>query len=190
MSNATRRWPSEQAISQEELDDAIQAKLVAKAAVAADKAAVESARLNLGFYQNHLARWTASPEPPRRKSATWSARARAVLTTVSTVDPMRVYFNISEQSYLAFCRQFTNAAERAADSDGDAIATDSFRRLDLSRPGKWFFTSRQVDVNTGTLQVAGLVPEPRLHPAPRPIRAGAGEDRNAPRSHPACRNAR
>ena len=29
-------------------------------------------------------------------------------------------------------------------------------------PGKWFFTSRQVDVNTGTLQIAGLFPNPDL----------------------------
>ena len=43
-SNVTRRWPSEQAVSQEELDDAIQANLMAKAAVVqADQAAVESA---------------------------------------------------------------------------------------------------------------------------------------------------
>src|SRR5208283_4623235 len=39
----------EQAISQEELDNAVQADLAAKAAVVADQAAVESARLNLGF---------------------------------------------------------------------------------------------------------------------------------------------
>ena len=39
----------EQAISQEELDDAVQANLAAKAALKADKAAVESAQLNLGF---------------------------------------------------------------------------------------------------------------------------------------------
>ncbi len=39
----------QQAISQQQLDDAVQANLMAKAAVLADKAAVESARLNLGF---------------------------------------------------------------------------------------------------------------------------------------------
>src|SRR5271163_2395658 len=39
----------EQAISQEQLDDAVQANLAARAAIQADKAAVESAALNLGF---------------------------------------------------------------------------------------------------------------------------------------------
>ncbi len=39
----------EQAISQEQLDDAVQANLAAKAAIKADEAAVESAQLNLGF---------------------------------------------------------------------------------------------------------------------------------------------
>ena len=84
----------------------------------------------------------------------------AVLTTVSTIDPMRVYFSISEQSYLAFCHQFTNAAERAAyreDMELQLILSDGST---YPVPGKWFFTSRQVDVNTGTLQIAGLFPNP------------------------------
>jgi len=149
----------EQAISQEELDDAIQANSAAKAAIQADQAAVENATLNLGFCK--------ITSPIDGIAGTAQAQigdlvgpGSAVLTTVSTVDPMRVYFSISEQSYLAFCHQFTNAAERAA------YRGEMELRLILSDgstyplPGKWFFTSRQVDVNTGTLQIAGLFPNP------------------------------
>ena len=149
----------EQAISQEELDDAIQANLMAGAAIQADKAAVESATLNLGFCK--------ITSPIDGIAGTAQAQigdlvgpGGTVLTTVSTIDPMRVYFSISEQSYLAFCHQFTNAAERAAyrvEMELQLILSDGST---YPSPGKWFFTSRQVDVNTGTLQIAGLFPNP------------------------------
>ena len=149
----------EQAISQEELDDAVQANLMANAAIQSDKAAVESATLNLEFCK--------ITSPIDGIAGTAQAQigdlvgpGSAVLTTVSTIDPMRVYFSISEQSYLAFCHQFTNAAERAAyrvEMQLQLILSDGST---YPLPGKWFFTSRQVDVNTGTLQVAGLFPNP------------------------------
>jgi membrane fusion protein (multidrug efflux system) len=148
-----------EAISQETLDDAVQANLAAKAAVAADKAAVETATLNLGF--------CSITSPVDGIAGTAQAQigdlvgpGTAVLTTVSTVDPMRAYFSISEQSYLAFCRQFTNAAERGtyrSDMELQLILSDGST---YPLPGKWLFTSRQVDINTGTLQIAGVFPNP------------------------------
>ncbi len=149
----------DQAISQQELDDAVQANLAAKAAIQADKAAVESATLNLGFCK--------ITSPIDGIAGTAQAQigdlvgpGSAVLTTVSTVDPMRAYFSISEQSYLAFCHQFTNAAERGAYRSGMELQLILSDGSTYPAPGKWFFTSRQIDVNTGTLQIAGLFPNP------------------------------
>ena len=132
---------------------------MAAAAVQSDKAAVESATLNLEFCK--------ITSPIDGIAGTAQAQigdlvgpGGAALTTVSTIDPMRVYFSISEQSYLAFCHQFTNAAERAAyraEMELQLILSDGST---YPVPGKWFFTSRQVDVNTGTLQIAGLFPNP------------------------------
>jgi RND family efflux transporter MFP subunit len=148
-----------QAISQEELDDAVQANLAAKAAVAADQAAIESAQLNLGF--------TKILSPVDGIAGTAQAQigdllgpGGAVLTTVSTVDPMRVYFSMSEQSYLGFFHQYTNAAQRLAHEQEMQLQVILSDGSTYPLPGKWFFTSRQVDVNTGTLQIAGLFPNP------------------------------
>jgi membrane fusion protein (multidrug efflux system) len=149
----------DQAISQEELDDAIQAKLAARSALQSDKAAVESATLNLEFCK------ITSPIDGIAGTALAQigdlvGPGTAVLTTVSTVDPMRAYFSISEQSYLAFCRQFTNAVERGAyrsEMELQLILSDGST---YPLTGKWLFTSRQIDVNTGTLQVAGVFPNP------------------------------
>jgi len=147
------------AVSQEELDNAVHANLMAKAAVAADEAAVESARLNLSF--------TRITSPVDGIAGTAQAQigdlvgpGSAVLTTVSTIDPIRAYFSISEQSYLAYCHQFTNAVERAANRGEMELHLILSDGSTYPAPGKWLFTSRQVDVNTGTLQIAGLFPNP------------------------------
>jgi membrane fusion protein (multidrug efflux system) len=148
-----------EAISQETLDDAVQANLAAKASMAADQAAIETARLNLGF--------TRITSPVDGIAGTAQAQigdllgpGGAVLTTVSTVDPMRVYFSINEQSYLAFYHQYTNAAERTAHQEEMQLQLILSDGSPYPIPGKWLFTSRQVDVNTGTLQIAGLYPNP------------------------------
>ena len=95
----------EQALSQETLDDAVQANLANKAQVQADQAAVESARLNLGFTR------ITSPIDGLAGTALaqigdLAAPSGPVLTTVSTVNPIRVYFQVNERSYLTFWRNF------------------------------------------------------------------------------------
>lgn len=149
----------EKAISQQELDDATQANLMAEAAIKADQAAVETAALNLGFCK--------ITSPIDGIAGTAQAQigdlvgpGTAVLTTVSTIDPIRVYFSISEQSYLAYYRQFTNAADRVANRSQMELQLILSDGTIYPLPGKWFFINRQVDVNTGTLQVAALFPNP------------------------------
>ena len=149
----------QQAISQQELDDAVQANLMAKATVSADKAAVESARLNLGF--------TRITSPVDGIAGIAQAQigdlvgpGSAVLTTVSTIDPIRVYFNISEQFYLAYCRQQSRPEEKLLlenDTPLELILSDG---TIYPEKGKWLFIGRQVDITAGTLQVAGLFANP------------------------------
>ncbi len=149
----------DQAVSQQELDDAVQANLGAQASIQADKATIESATLNLEFCR------ITSPVDGIAGTALAQigdlvGPGGALLTTVSTVDPMRVYFSMSEQDYLNFHRQFANAAGL------EAFRSEMQLQLILSdgstypQPGKWLFTGRQVDVNTGTFQVAGVFPNP------------------------------
>jgi len=149
----------EKAVSQETLDNAVQANLAAKAAVAADVAAVETATLNLGFC-NIISPIDGIAGTAQAQIGDLLGPGGAALTTVSTVDPMRVYFSISEQSYLAFSRQFTNTAEKGAYHSELALQLILSDGSVYPTPGKWLFTSRQVDVNTGTLQIAGLFPNP------------------------------
>jgi len=141
----------EQAISQEELDNAVQARLAADAQVKADDAAVENAQLNLGFTK------VTSPVDGLAGLAMAQigdlvGQSGSVLTTVSTINPIKVYFQVSEQSYRTFWRQFTEATNtdevplHLIFNDGSVY----------SQTGKFYFADRQVNPNTGTLQIAGL----------------------------------
>jgi membrane fusion protein (multidrug efflux system) len=149
------------AISQQELDDAVQANLMAEAAVKADQAAVETAALNLGF--------TKIISPINGVAGLAQAQigdlvtpGGSVLTAVSTLDPMRVYFNVSEKVYLEHRRQFPTADERARDQAGLEFQLILADGTVYPHSGKFFFENRQVDLNTGTIQMAALFPNPQL----------------------------
>ncbi|HWD21330.1 MAG TPA: efflux RND transporter periplasmic adaptor subunit [Verrucomicrobiae bacterium] len=147
------------AVSQEEVDDAIQANLAAAAAVKADQAAIENGQLNVGF--------TKITSPIDGVAGLALAQigdlvspGGTVLTTVSTLDPLRVYFSVSEQFYLDHRRQFATPEERTrhqANLEFQLILADGSV---YAHPGKFFFENRQVDVGTGTIQLAALFPNP------------------------------
>ena len=100
------------AISQQELDDAIQANLAAKAGIQSAAAAVETAKLNLGFTR------IASPidgiaGPANAQMGDLVGPGQiGELTTVSTVDPIQVNFSISEQEYMGAAEAIAKGQER------------------------------------------------------------------------------
>ncbi len=148
----------EQAISQEQLDDAVQANLAAAAQVKADEAAIESAQLNLGFTK------ITSPIDgiagvAMAQIGDLVGQSGNVLTTVSTIDPIRVYFQVGEQSYRNF---WLRHADPLSDANGLALELVFGDNTVYSRKGKFFFADRQVNPQTGTLQIAGLFPNPDL----------------------------
>ena len=147
------------AISQQELDDAVQANLMAEAAVKADQAAVETASLNLGF-----TRITAPIDGvaglAQAQIGDLVGPASGVLTTISTINPIKVYFSVSEQSYLAYRRQYTNTAERATHEQELQLQLVLADGVPYPLPGKFYFAGREVNQTTGTLLMAALFPNP------------------------------
>jgi RND family efflux transporter MFP subunit len=144
----------EQAISQEELDDAVQANLGALAQVKADEAAIESAQLNLGFTR------ITSPIDGLAGIALGQigdlvGQSGNVLTTVSTINPIKVYFQVSEHSYMTFWRRFIDSGSQAAPGEFPLQLIFADGKV-YSGPGKFFFADRQVNPTTGTLQIVGL----------------------------------
>ena len=150
-----------QAASQQDLDNANQNNLAAKATVATDKAqiksaeaAVETARLNLGFTQ------ISSPvngiaDVARAQVGDLVSSSSGTLTTVSTVDPIRDYFTVSEQDYLQLKQQFSGSNRQRWKLQ--LILADG---TTYSHEGVFYFAGRAVDQNTGSIQLAAQFPNP------------------------------
>jgi membrane fusion protein (multidrug efflux system) len=149
----------EKAISQEELIDAEHASLVAKAAVASAKAAVETAELNLEF--------TKITSPIDGIAGMAQAQigdlvgpASGELTAVSTVDPIKVYFTFTEASYIDYMNRYSDETKRAEHERDLELELILANGTVYPHKGKFYFADRQVDVRTGALRVAGLIPNP------------------------------
>jgi len=147
----------DKAISQQELDNAIQARLAAQAQVASVQAAVDQAKLNLEF--THI----VSPIDGvaglvQTQIGNLVGPATGVLTTISTVDPIKAYFPISEQAYLEFRRRGPDAPGIPPGIEFELVLSDGTH---YPLKGTFFAIDRQVDTNTGTLRVAALFPNPQ-----------------------------
>lgn len=148
----------EKAIAQSQLDNDIQANLAAKASVQAGNAAVEQAELNLEFTNVRSLidgyAGIATVQVGNLVSPT------IVLTTVSQLNPIKVYFVASEQEYLAFVRRNPTVAAREKvekQLDLELILADGSV---YPRQGKFYAADRQVDAQTGAIRLAGLFPNP------------------------------
>lgn len=148
----------ESAISQQELDTAVQANLGNKAKVAAAQAAVAQAQLNLGF--------TKISSPIDGIAGIAQAQIgdlvgpTSLLTTVSTVDPIKVYFPVSEQEYLNYVKEHPDAAERDAHERQWGLELILADGSIYPQRGSFSVADRQVDVKTGTLRLEGLFSNP------------------------------
>src|SRR5258706_1829319 len=84
----------------------------------------------------------------------------AALTTVSTVDPLKVFFTLSEQQYLYFNKAgLINARSGAsvAQIELELILADGST---FPQKGNFYFADRQGDQKTGAIRMAGLFPNP------------------------------
>ena len=163
--DVTRYTPlaKEQAIAQQDLDNAIQANAAAKAQVEAAKAQVEaakaqvaSARLNLGFTK--VVSLIDGIAAIAQAQIGDLVSTSSLLTMVSTVDPIKVYFPVSEREYLEWMKGGSDPTKGIA---GEPQLTLQLILADGSvypHPGHVSFVDRQVDVKTGTLRVQGLFP--------------------------------
>jgi len=133
--------------------------IAANAAVQSAKATAETARINLGF-----TRLTSPidgiPGVAQQQVGALVSPASPTITTVSTVDPIKVYFTVAEQEYIDFSRRYPTAAGRQADLDRLQLQLILADGTAYPRSGRFDFADRQVDVRTGAIQLIGLFPNP------------------------------
>jgi membrane fusion protein (multidrug efflux system) len=168
------------AVSQKDKDDAIGETDSAEAQVMAAQAQVRKAELDLGFTK------IASPIDGIAGAAkaqigdlVGTPQSRE-LTTVSTVNPIKVYVPISEREYLeAVEKSKQNQKATAEKMTFELILADGST---WPEKGTFSFADRQVDPQTGTIRVAILFPNPNniLRPGQfAKVRALMGTEKNA-----------
>ncbi len=155
-----------QAASQQDLDNSVQNDLAAKATVQTaraliktDEAAVETAKINLDFTRLVAPIDGIAGQAQLQVGALVNLSSGPV-TSVSTVDPIKVYFTVGEPQYLAWRQRYPTETSR--------LEADKNLHLELiladgstyAHEGTFYFADRQVSVSTGAIRLAGLFPNP------------------------------
>ena len=141
------------AVSRKDLDDAIGSELSARAALDQTTAALETARLNLDFTRITSPIDGVAGIAKAQIGDLLSPTAQTELTTVSTLDPIKVYISLSEQEYL---RHLKAAPGNKADSVPlELILSDGSV---YPETGKFILLDRQVDASTGTFKLGAVFP--------------------------------
>jgi membrane fusion protein (multidrug efflux system) len=146
------------AVSQKDKDDAVGAVQAAEAQVLASKASYQRAQLDLSFTKiTSPIDGIAGIANAQIGDLVGTPQSR-VLTTVSTLNPIKVYVAISEAEYLATAKREGDTPKTSTpDIPLELLLADGST---WKHPGKISFADRQVDPTTGTLKVAGLFPNP------------------------------
>ena len=148
---------AQRAISQQELDNALAAEHDARGGLAAARAAVDQSALNLG--------WTRVTSPIdgivgiARTQTGDLVNTQTVMTTVSTVDPIRVTFGISEREYMDRAASI-NRANYPTTERGPSLDLILEDGTVFHEKGRAVLVDREVNVKTGTLTIKGFFPNP------------------------------
>jgi RND family efflux transporter MFP subunit len=166
--NVNRYTPlaQEQAASQQDLDNAVQTNVAAKAtvlnskaAIQAAEAAVKTAQINLDFTRLIAPIDGIAGQAQLQVGALVNTSSSAI-TTVSTVDPIKVYFTVSEPEYLDWNRRFPTEATLEAANKRVRLELILADGSTYPRDGTFYFADRQVNQSTGAVRIAGLFPNP------------------------------
>jgi membrane fusion protein (multidrug efflux system) len=173
---------AQSAIPQKQLDNDVAEQQSWEAQLKAKQAALANAELNLG--------WTKVYSPIDGIAGVSNAQVGDLvgtstkMTTVSQVNPIWAYFNISESRFLEFAPEVTKVITGKAPLSSAPSDIEYIQANDQSFPskGKIIYVNRQVGTSTGTIQMAAQFANPDA--ALRPggfgrVRIQSGETKGA-----------
>jgi RND family efflux transporter MFP subunit len=148
----------QQVISRQDFDHVTQSTRASAAAVKTAQATVEAAQLN----EN----WTQVNSPIDGIAGIAKTQVgnlvspTSLLTTVSQLDPIKVEFPISEREYLHFADKINRhekVGDQKSDPDLEMVLADGST---YKYRGRFYVANRQVNIQTGTIQIQGVFPNP------------------------------
>ena len=181
----------EQAVTQQALDNAVQTNLAAQAAVRAAKAQIDAAKaqvdaaqLNLGFTK--IVSLIDGIAGVAQAQIGDLVGQTSLLTTVSTLDPIKVYFPVSERGYLNYIKENPDAAKRAAQERQLALELILADGSLYPHKGTLFSSGPPSGCEDRHATAGGTVSESGKYPSSRPVRPRSGdhndEERRSARS--------
>jgi membrane fusion protein (multidrug efflux system) len=152
---------AQNAIPQKELDTDLANQAAMRSLVEAKKAALQNAQLNLG--------WTKIYSPIEGIAGVSNSQigdlvgTNTKMVTVSQVDPIWAYFNVSESLFLSFAPQLTRVISGKISPAALRKSPVEFIQANdvpYPRKGAVIYVNRQVGTQTGTIQMAAEFPNP------------------------------
>jgi membrane fusion protein (multidrug efflux system) len=147
------------AIARSQLDNEIQQKAQAEATLKSAQAAVETAKLNLSFCTvRSLISGIAGQATTQVGNL---VNAQSVLTSVSQVNPIKIYFSISDSEYLALAHRASNGGSDLLRGAAKVPLTLTLSNGDVyPSKGHIEFVDRQLNSQTGAIRIAAVFPNP------------------------------
>jgi RND family efflux transporter MFP subunit len=151
---------AQSAIPQKQLDNDVAEQQSWQAQLKAKQAALANAELNLG--------WTKVYSPIDGIAGVSNAQVGDLvgtstkMTTISQVNPIWAYFNISESKFLEFAPEVTRVITGKAPLSSAPSDIEYIQANDQPFPskGKIIYVNRQVGTSTGTIQMAAQFANP------------------------------
>jgi membrane fusion protein (multidrug efflux system) len=185
---------AQRAVTQQDLDNAVQSNMVAKAQIEAGKAGIETARAqvkaaNAGVGTAKAAITSAKAQVESSQAAVRTAQLNlgftrivapidgiagiaqaqvgnlvnptsGILTTVSTVDPIKVGFTLNEREYLNFTKRSVINARQGSSIEQLELELVFSDGTTYPEKGRFYLADRQVDPKTGAIRLVGVFPNP------------------------------
>jgi RND family efflux transporter MFP subunit len=147
--------------SKEDYDNAVQANLAAQAAAASAQAALDKAELNLAFATiSSPINGIVGRTDFNVGDFVAAGSGGTPVTTVSTVDPIKLVFSVSEKDYLEAADRITTILGKPLDqreATGELIRADGKVH---PYKGRFLAADREVDAKTGTIRISAIFPNP------------------------------
>ncbi len=147
-------------ISEQEYTNKTQSNDANIAKVEALKASVEQAQLNVQFCRVTSPVNGIAGVAQAQVGDLVGTSASTVLTTVSTVDPLKIIFPVSESDYLEAVKRIQEVMSKPFDQRSDSIELVLADGSTFPQKARLLSVDRQVKASTGTILVTALLPNP------------------------------
>jgi len=147
------------AVSEEELDERKSTLSQAEANVAGSLAAMEAANLNLSFTRvtTPIDGRVSRAEITRGNLVTGGSNGGTLLTSVVSMDPIYLYFDADEQSYLRYTKMAQSGARPSSRDARNPVQVGLANEEGFPHTGVMDFVDNQLNSQTGTIRARAVL---------------------------------